>query len=279
MRNWKLDRLGADFHIDSYITLQPPSPLPSWRDLLAENILPEFFTNQEPERVDWESLWDGDSSSEYCDESTEDEDEEEDEGHNEDLEPGDGAPGDTGNDQGSEVVEDVQGHIQKCQSGAGNGSEEHVNCRDGDSGGEEKQGDQEPNEIGQGCELQGIQYDLSAGQRNDEDGDAEQGDEEDSDSEQGHGEQNEEQGLLEDDSDPYLDEASDLESVDWSSYRFSQHSAYLSRWVAFWQKGPHYRRSRTPVEAEEEQVGDNQDIARVRETGAAQETGTARESA
>lgn len=33
--------------MDNQIFLQPPEPLLSWRDLLAENILPEFFGEQE----------------------------------------------------------------------------------------------------------------------------------------------------------------------------------------------------------------------------------------
>lgn len=33
--------------VHNQMFFQPPEPLPSWRDLLAENILPEFFGEQE----------------------------------------------------------------------------------------------------------------------------------------------------------------------------------------------------------------------------------------
>ncbi|PNP55982.1 hypothetical protein THARTR1_03919 [Trichoderma harzianum] len=43
--------------IDKGIYIQPPPPLPGWSALLAENILPEFFTNQELRRIELSDRW------------------------------------------------------------------------------------------------------------------------------------------------------------------------------------------------------------------------------
>ncbi|KAK4076919.1 uncharacterized protein Triagg1_3886 [Trichoderma aggressivum f. europaeum] len=43
--------------IEKGIYIQPPPPLPGWSALLAENILPEFFTNQELRRIDLSDRW------------------------------------------------------------------------------------------------------------------------------------------------------------------------------------------------------------------------------
>lgn len=55
--------------VDNQVFFQPPEPLPSWRDLLAENILPEFFGEQEivEGEVNYERYLEGsgDDDSEY----------------------------------------------------------------------------------------------------------------------------------------------------------------------------------------------------------------------
>ncbi|UKZ81737.1 hypothetical protein TrVFT333_009509 [Trichoderma virens FT-333] len=43
--------------IDQGIYFQPPAPLPGWSALLAENIMPEFFTNQELKQIELSDRW------------------------------------------------------------------------------------------------------------------------------------------------------------------------------------------------------------------------------
>lgn len=59
MRHLTMEQSNA-LPIDNEIFFQPPEPLPSWEDLLAENILPEFFGEQEivESEYNWECFLD-----------------------------------------------------------------------------------------------------------------------------------------------------------------------------------------------------------------------------
>lgn len=59
--------------VDNQMFFQPPEPLPSWRDLLAENILPEFFGEQEIVKSEYNYEW---HLEENDDEETEDDESE-----------------------------------------------------------------------------------------------------------------------------------------------------------------------------------------------------------